>query len=833
MAWRDSRRQRGQLLLFITSVVVGVAALVAINTFSYNLQKDISREAKTLLGADLILQGIQEPSPALLRTMDSLGGQRAQLKYTISMAYFPKSDATRMVQIRALEGPFPFYGKISTEPAGAAQSFIDQSGALVDRSLMRQFRLEVGDSLKLGEQSFAISGTLLGAPGRSGFAGATAPAVYIPMDLMDRTGLIQYGSRVYYQYAFLLTPEKNPEAIAKSMREQLNRENYSAETVERRKKSLGQAFSDMARFLNLVGFVALMLGCIGVASAVNLYIRKKLRSIAILRTLGLKQGHSFLIYLIQLSLLGLVGATMGVLLGSVLQTILPLLFADLLPVQDISRGIAPFAVLQGLVVGLSVTLLFGLLPLIQVRNSTPLLSIRGIPQDVNYKDPVRGLVMAGILLFVFGFAFWQTSSLIQAGSFVTAGILALGVLYLAARMTTWLLKRFFPRNWAYTWRQAIANLYRPNNQTMTLMTVIGLGAALLSTLLLIQQLLLQQIAFAGTADQPNMIIFDIQPDQLEGITTLTHQEGMPVIQQVPIVTMRINELDGLTKRVFDRDTSSSIPRWAFSREYRVTYRDTLIETEEIIEGDFGRTHRSGTPVQVSLESGIAEELQVGIGDPILWNVQGALVESVVGSIRKVNWQRIQTNFFVVFPTGVLEEAPQFDVVVTRVKDETQSASFQTALIKQFPNVSVVDLDLILNTVEKLINKVRFVIQFMALFSILTGLLVLVSAVLQSQSQRKRESALLRTLGATSKQVLRINAIEFLLLGLIASVVGVGLSVFAAWAMAYFSFGLPFRPNWLPLLALLLGIGVLTWLTGRLYAGRYIRVEPNRILRGED
>lgn len=270
----------------------------------------------------------------------------------------------------------------------------------------------------------------------------------------------------------------------------------------------------------------------------------------------------------------------------------------------------------------------------------------------------------------------------------------------------------------------------------------------------------------------------------------------------------------------------------YEREYRVTYRDSLIDTKKIVEGEWHGSVGDDGIIYVSLADNVARGMKAKIGSKVTFNVQGALVETVVGSIREVDFSRVQTNFFVVFPTWVLEEAPQFYVIVSRVESEEQSAKYQQALVRSFPNVSVIDLTQILKSVETALNKVSFVIRFMALFSILTGLVVLISSVVLSKFQRIQESVLLRTLGASRRQIIRINALEYFLLGSLATLTGIGLSIIGSFALAKWQLEIPYNPDLMPAVYVFAAITGLTMLIGLLNSREVLNKPPLEVLRKE-
>ncbi len=832
MAWRDSRRNQGRLLLFISSIILGIGALVAINSFSENLQADINREAKTLLGADLKIE-VNRPMPDSLRmALEIIEGERAQTTDFVSMILFPKNGGTRLAQISALEGNYPFYGNFNTEPLGAVEDIRNEKKALVDRTLLLQFDVKKGDSIQVGNLTFEIAGALKSVPGRSGIASSVAPAIFIGQKYLEGTGLIQPGSRIEYQYFFKVPEKQEVEVLVDSLKTTLQQSGVRWTTVERRKESIGAAFSNMATFLNLVGFIALLLGCIGVASAVHIYVKDKLSVVAVLRCMGTSGRQAFLIFLLQIALLGFFGAVLGAMLGSGLQVLLPKVLSDFLPVQNVSANISWTSIFSGMFTGLSIALLFAVLPLLAIRKTSPLRTLNAsFEQDTNEQDWLPWLVYVAIFLFVTGFTYWQTGNGIVAIVFPIAIVVAFLLLTGVAKLLMVLVRKFFPVNWSYIWRQGIANLYRPQNQTLILVVSIGLGSALISTLFFVQGLLLNQVEFTGQGDQPNMILFNIQPNQQEQVADLTQEFSMPILQEVPIVTIRLAEIDGMTKMEMKTDTTRSPRNWVYNREYRVTYRDTLIESEEVMKGEWaGEKSEDGT-IYVSISENMLEDMDVEIGSKLTFNVQGAMIETVVGSTRKIDWGRLQTNFFVVFPKGVLERAPQFNVIVSRTANIEQSAKFQQKLIQNFPNVSVVDLSAILQSVEDVLGKISFVIRFMALFSILTGLLVLISSVVLSKYQRIKESVLLRTIGAQSRQILLINLLEYFMLGALATLTGIGLSFIGSWLLAKYSFDIPFNPDWLPPFIVFFTITGLTVLIGLFNSREVLNKPPLEVLRG--
>ncbi len=828
MAWRDSRKNRSRLLLFISSIVLGIAALVAVYSFKDNLQRDIDLQAKELTGADLVLESKKILTDSTLKRIVNLGDDQAQERSFASMVYFIKGGGTRLIQVKALQGKFPYYGNIETNPLTAGRSFQSDRNALVDQTLMLQYNAKVGDSIKVGDLNFQIAGKLEKAPGQTGIAASVAPIVYIPLKYLEETGLTQIGSRITYRYYYQFRSADDLANTLKTLEPKFEKEGVSVETVASKKAETGKSFQDLSRFLALAGFIALLLGCIGVGSAIHVYIQEKLSTIATLRCLGLKAKQAFSIYLIQISIIGLIGAILGAVLGTLIQFLLPLVLKDFLPVE-ITMQVSWSAIAQGIVLGLIIAVLFALPSLLSVRNISPLNAIRSsFENQTTKRDPLKWLVYVLMVVFVFGFTYLQMQSLVQTIAFTMAILIALLLLMLLSKLLLFLVRKFLPESLSYLWRQGFANLYRPNNQTLMLIVAIGLSTTFICTLFFIQNILIQRVTLSSSANQPNMVMFDIQQSQKVGLNKLTESYKLPLMNQVPIITMRIEEING--KKLGSDSSKSNESRG----ELRATYQDTLTKAEKIKEGVWssGVENTPNAPIYVSLEQTYAKRIGVKLNDKILFNVQGMLIPTIVGSIREVNWGSFQTNFRVVFPTGVLESAPQFFVLMTKVPSKEVSAKYQAAVVNAYPNVSMIDLDLILKLLDELLSKIGFVIRFMAVFSMATGWVVLLSSVLTSKNQRIKESILLRTLGASRKQVLIINAVEYLFLGVFAAAAGLILALSGTYLLANFSFEANFSPPLVPILTLFGAVVALVVITGVWSTRGVLSQPPLKILRNE-
>jgi len=356
---------------------------------------------------------------------------------------------------------------------------------------------------------------------------------------------------------------------------------------------------------------------------------------------------------------------------------------------------------------------------------------------------------------------------------------------------------------------------------------------LIGTLYLSQEMLLDRISLQSNEDLPNIVLYDIQLDQNSGVNDIITEEGGVILQNVPIISMRLNSWKGRSVGDVRSDTTVNVSGWALRREYRVTYRDSLVESETLLEGEWiGEAEGIGSVVPISVAEQIKDDLDLAIGDSLSFNVQGVNVNTVIASFRDVDFQRPQPNFFILFPTNVLENAPQFFATIVRTDSDEQAYTIQQEIVNDYPNISAIDLSIALQSVQEFLDKISMAIQFMALFSIITGLIVLSSSISISRKQRTRESVLLRTLGAIKSQITRIQTIEYVLLGLLATLTGLLLAFAASWSLAYFYFDLAFVPDISAMIVLSLVIILAATLIGWTGSRHIFKKSPIDVLRSE-
>jgi putative ABC transport system permease protein len=511
-----------------------------------------------------------------------------------------------------------------------------------------------------------------------------------------------------------------------------------------------------------------------------------------------------------------------------------------LPV-DVVWSLSWPSVLGGVGVGVWVAVVFSLLPLLAVRRVSPLAVLRRDYEEERppRRDLARYAAALALAASLVALAVIQAGHLAFGLAFAAGIAVALAALWLAAGVLVRGLRRFLPRRLPYLYRQGLANLYRPANQTLMVVLALGFGAFLLSTLLLVQHNLLRELRVDRGAERPNLVFFDVQPDQKDDVLARMRAEGPLTAPAVPIVPMRLLSLKGrpASELLAIEDEKQRPERWALRREYRSSYRDAPAASERVVAGAWwgaGEWKRrpDGGVVPVAVEAGLARELEVGVGDEIVWDVQGVPVPSRVAVLREVEWARFEPNFFVVFPEGPLDEAPQSYVLLSRVDDPVRRAHLQRAVVEAHPNVSTLDLAQVQRAIEGVLDKVLLAVRFMALFSLAAGALVLAGAVAASRYQRVREGALLRTLGARRSQLVRILLAEYAVLGALAAGAALLLSTLAGWALVRFVFDGTFALPGPPLLALVLTVLALTIAVGLSGSTEVWRRPPLEVLRAE-
>ena len=837
MAWRETRGSLRHFLFFFACITVGVAGLVGVTGFASSLESAIRKEGRKLVAGDLEIRSHRPLSPHGLEVIQALRdrGILATTVYElIAMASDRERSLTQLVELKAVAAGYPFYGRLVTEPSGAANSSLNTDNALVEEALMVRLGLQTGDRIRLGQAEFTIAGILKKEPDRVAGIFSLGPRVMISEEGLAATGLIQPGSRIRYRTLLKLPQTVDIKSTQREIEASLSSEKATITSFEEAQPRLRRFLKNLNIYLGLVGLTALLVGGIGVASSVQVFLRGKLDTLAILKCLGARSGTILGVYLLQTLLLGLVGCLAGVGLGLGIQRFFPFLLSDFLPVDLVWKVSFP-PVVQGIAMGLLTTLLFSLWPLLGVRRASPAHVFRrdftpiesGMSRE-GKQAPFTSILISAVIIGGLGLlALWQAGSFRVGGLFL--GVLAASLLLL--RLGAALAIRIVTsarRPKSIVWRHGLANLHRPGSQAKLAVLSIGIGVTVILAIHLVETSLLRQVGDNVPKDAPSFFFIDIQVDQKDQFKQLLLQREK-IADFIPVVRGRLHAVGD--KNVADMDLEGRSDAWYFQREYVFTSQESLPRDNKVKRGGWWSTQDYLGRSLISVEEEMAHHLGVDIGSTLTFNIQGVLITAAVTSIREVNWGNMSTNFFVIFSPGTLEGAPTTYIATVRSRPE-EDIWLQRSVVSAFPNVTAINTRHVLDTIRHVLQQIGLVVRFMGIFTIAAGFVVLSGVIAATRHWRTRESVILKTLGATRALVAQTFAVEYAVLGTIAGLVGAVMASLLAFIFLKFIMEVPWQ---LQPIALLIAIGatlILTVISGFLTTFRILGQKPLAVLRHE-
>ncbi len=821
-------------------MAIGIAAVMSLHALREAVNDAVALRARELLGADLRLESREAFGLADDPLLAPLEAQALEPPTRVarlgSMVLAERSGRSRLVDLLAIDGEYPLYGAVWTDPPHAFERFGGSAREVfVDTSLMIQLDLAVGDVLRIGGEAFEVAAGVVKAPGRFGFQAEVAPRVFLTQRALDRTGLMTVGSLATHLRYFKL-PEGAADEWLAANEERLAERRIRAQSLSGYQEELSEAFGLLTRYLGLVGLAALLLGSIGVAAGMRAFVQEKLDAVALLRSIGATPGDVLAIHGGLALALGLAAGLLGVLVCLPILAVLPVVFRDLLPV-DVALGLPPSAVATGALLSVWATLACALGPILDLAAVAPLRALRadfGAPGERRRIGRIAVAIV--VALSILAVAIAQARSLEIGAAFAAGTLASLALLGGAAWALMRAVRRHPPRRLAFWARQGIANLSRPRNHTLPTTLAIGFALFVVGTIHAVEHNVLAQLAVDTRPDRPNVVLFDVQTDQEPGLEALLARHGARITDRAPIVAARLAAVGGVPReQQLADETLSRDRRWALQREYQLTYHDRPRDSEEVVAGAWwvpGQVAPDERPHPISLEDDLAASLGVGVGDPLVWQIQGVEVETVVANLRHVDWGRMATNFFVVFPTAALEAAPQTRVLLAHLEGEAARAALQRDVVVAFPNVSALDATLLLRSLDAMFEQIGIAVRVLSLFTLATGLAILVAASLAARRERAREASLLRVLGASRSLLRRIAVAEAVALAALAAAVG-GLAALAAAAgVVHWVFDLPFDPPLVDLAGLALAAFGATALVGGASAVTAPARSPIEALRGE-
>ena len=829
---RESRRSRARFAFFVACLAIGVGAVVAVAGLSAGLERGIRLEARQLLAADLVVSG-RAPTPRaatdLLAAQE--GSRTANLKELVTVAASAVDPAlTQLVELKVIDGAYPFYGNLEMEPQRDLAKLLDPQSAVVAPDLLARLSLTPGDPIRIGGQTFEITGIVYREPDRIGGAFSLGPRVFLSADGLARTELERLGSRILHKTLVQL-PESATKSSIQELEEQLedvllDQGLFRVETHVDAQPELRRGIRRVERFLGLVALLSLLVGGVGVAQTARSWVAGRMDAIAILRCLGYRPREVLALYLGQAVLLAVAGSLVGVALGVGLQWLIPRFLTGIVP-TDLIRLWQPAAIGRGFFLGLGVALIFTAGPLSATGRVPPVRVLRRetdpLPPPLSVRLGLAALLVGGV---------WATAST-QAASFLrgmwfTLGLVAaVAVLSLGARAVMWMARWVPSGRGPLALRHGLGALARPGAGTVGGTVALGLGVLVLVAMTMVQMVLSTQLLTALPPEAPTAFLVDIQPAQWNGVRQILERNATQTIQSMPVVTARLSSVAGTSVAdLVAEDPENRDRRWALTREQRLTYLEALPEDNEIVEGALWSLADRD---EASVEEEYASELGLEISETLEFDVQGLPVEVVASSIRTVDWQSFSLNFFIVVEPGVLDSAPQYRVAAARLDDDA-TLLVQGRLARDFPNVTLFDIRTVLEKLERVFRRLGSGVRFLGGFTAITGLLILAGAVSATAVRRGREVALLKTLGVTRPGIISMFLVEFSLLGLLAGIVGTGAGAILAYFVATQGLELDWslRP-WFPPLAILVTVA-LTILAGLGASWPALRKSPLAVLR---
>ncbi len=891
MAWREIRGSWRQFVFFLACLAVGVGAVVGIELFATNVESLILRDARSLLGGDLEIRAAHQLSESGRETLDSLRERNVEVTHVrelVGMAAVPMEDrsqpldddcpspctlsqrerefdaqATQLVELKAVEERYPLYGQVEMTPQQPLHSSLARLdcpsrpcfGTLVQESLLISLGLQLHDHVKIGQAWFAVTGILVKEPDRVASAFSLGPRVLISSQALHATDLVKPGSRMRERYLLRVPESLALGPLRGELQGRLGSEGAGVSSYRDAQPRIRRFLDQLTTYLGLIGLTSLFVGGIGIACTIHGFMRRKLTTVAILKTLGADAGLLVRMYLLQSLFMGLLGSLGGVVLGVGLQRLLPVLLGELIPVVVTSQ-ITVLPLVKGLLVGVLTALCFTIWPLLAIKEIPPALVFRRdveprrAPAGSRWKlirdsligvarDPHRlgTAVMMGCGLTVL--ATWQARSLTLGALFIVAFCAA--VLLLQAGV--WALLHGLgklPRPRSFVIRQALGNVQRPGNFTRGMAVAIGVGVMVIVTIALVKSSLLVALGERIPEDAPTFFFIDIQPDQRAAFEEIVQREAAQAPYRLtPVVRARLRAIDD---RVIDPEEHKGKKNgWYFTREYALTALSTLPRDNTVAKGTWWAADlpeenetdllQQAAPVRVSIEDKAAANLGVDVGSTIEFVVQGTPLRALVQSTRKVDWGSFSMNFFMILSPGALDGAPMTYIAAAKV-ETAEELPLQHALVRALPNVTAIKVGDVLANVARLLEQLAWAIQGIALLSMVSGAIVMTAAVSSTRFRRLYESAILKAIGGTRRVVVVSFALEFALIGGLAGLIGVGLASVLSWAILHFFLDLAWTIQ-----PLVLGWGVLATVSlavavGLLSTFRILGEPPLAVLRQE-
>ena len=818
--WRDARA--GELRLLVVAVALGVAALSSVSFLADRLNGGLQRDARQLLGGDVVVAS-DYPTPSHFTQRASQTGLQSVTTLTFpTMARgVPAAGGegnSKLVALKAVEAGYPLRGELRVAdnltqaqlpltPAGVQASrktkqVPERGQAWVDAGGLEALGLDVGDALVLGERHVRITQVLVTEPDRGAGFMNFAPRVMINMDDIEATGLIQPASRVSWRLALV-----GDEAAVADFAEWAQAEcqkpevrGVRVESLDAGRPEMRQTLDRAAKFLNLVALLAALLSAVAVALAARAFAARHLDDCAMLRVLGLSQRHIALSYTAEFVWVGSFASLLGLALGYAVHLVFVGLLKGLVETALPAPSVWPMV--YGLGTGLTLLLAFGLPPVLQLA-SVP--ALRVMRRDVGELKAttlsVWALGLTGFAVLLVAVSRDVKLGLMVVGGFAGAVLVFAGMAWLAV----WLLRRSVVEGAAPPWLMlATRQISARPVYAMVQVSALAVGLLALALLVLLRTDLISSWRNATPADAPNRFVLNIQPSQSEPFLQNLREAGVNKLDWYPMVRGRLVAVNNNTVTP-DNYTDERAKR-LMDREFNVSYSAEQPAHNKVVGG----TWQAEDPKGLSIEEGIAKTLNLKLGDSLRFDIAGMTREARITSVRRVDWTSMRANFFVMYPISRLTTDAGFDVPTTyiaafRAPPRVTGQSFDNQLTRNFPNITNVDMGATLNQVQSVLGQVVSAVEFLFLFTLAAGLVVLFAAVTATREERAREYAVLRALGASNQLLARVQRAELAGVGALAGLLATSVAMAMGWGLARFAFEFEWTASpWVPLLGAVVG-----------------------------
>ena len=822
LAWRFLRRdlRAGDVRVLLAAMALAVMAVTAVSFVTERAERALALEANRLLGGDVVLRSDTAIGDVPRKLAHDIGLRQTETWSFRSM--LRAGEGLSLSEVRALGDGFPLRGRYRIDAGDGEQDNTDlpQPGTVwLTRAGAELLDVSVGDSVRLGRSDLRVAALVAQEPDAAMDYFNVAPRVFIRLDEIQATGLVQEGSRIAYRF-IVASDDGAAQRFVDAMQGQLER-GQRLETVADARPEVRRALDRADRFLGLASLVAVMLASIAVAMAARRHSARHLDGCAVLRCLGASQRMISMIHIGELVLLGVIGCSLGVLGGWAVQSLLGDWLANVMGVAIPSSGWLP--VVQGFAVGFVVLLAFAVPPVIALRRVP---ALRVLRRDIGASEPGAWLATLAGLAGIAALLWWKAGSPTLAltmlggiaGTFAVLAALALALVAALSRLRT---------RMRGPWRYGLANVSRRRAASVAQIAALGLGLMAILLLTLVRTDLLGRWQQSFPEDAPNRFIINVQPDQLDGVRRILQHHGEQAPELYPMVRARLVSVNGEPVSGETFAARGERAQRLAEREFNLSSVARLRESDNsITRGTFWSP--DDTSPQFSVEQGMAEGFGWKIGDVVGFDIAGSHFEAPITSLRRVDWESFRPNFFVETPVGPLDAHSASYITSARVA--RGDPALTRALVEAYPNLSVIDIDAVIDQVRSTADQVAGAVEYVFYFTLLAGVLVLLAAISASQDERLLEGGVMRVLGARTVQLRLAHASEFIAIGAIAGLVAAIAASVISGVIAVRVFEQPWAPDWrVALSGGALGVVIVT-VAGLIATRRIARVPPAQTLR---